>query len=83
MKIIGYAICLDNVNYTVSLELHKIYPIVEPYGNDPESYFRIIDESDEDYLYPAEAFAVVDLSPAVKKQIDKSFEAHELISAEA
>lgn len=31
MKIIGYALCLDNTDYTVSLEIRKIYPIVEPY----------------------------------------------------
>lgn len=72
MKIIGYALCLDNINYTVSLELRKIYPIIEPYGNDPDGYLRIIDESDEDYIYPAEAFAVLDLSPTVEKQIRQS-----------
>ncbi len=72
MKIIGYALCLDNVNYTVSLEIRKIYPVVEPYGNDPDGYLRIIDESDEDYIYPAEAFAVLELSPAVEQQIEQS-----------
>ena len=72
MKIIGYALCLDNINYTVSLEIRKIYPIIEPYGNDPDGYLRIIDESDEDYIYPAEAFAVLDLSPTVEKQIRQS-----------
>lgn len=72
MKVIGYALCLDNVNYTVSLEIRKIYPVVEPYENDPDGYLRIIDESDEDYIYPAEAFAVLELSPAVEKQIRQS-----------
>lgn len=72
MKIIGYALCLDNINYTVSLELRKIYPIIEPHKNDPDGYLRIIDESDEDYIYPAEAFAVLNLSPTIEKQIENS-----------
>ncbi len=75
MKIIGYALCLDNIGYTVSLEIRKIYPIVEPYKNDPNSYLRIIDESDEDYLYPADAFAVLNLSPQIEQQIKQSLAA--------
>lgn len=73
MKVIGYAICLDNKGYTVSLELRRVYPIVEPYHNDPEGYLRIIDESGEDYLYSNKAFAVLNLSPTVEKQIENSF----------
>ena len=75
MKIIGYALCLDNIGYTVSLEIRKIYPIVEPHKNDVENYLRIIDESGEDYLYPSEAFVVLDLSPQIKKQIKQSLAA--------
>lgn len=73
MKIIGYALCLNNTDYTVSLEVRKIYPILEPHKNDPEGYLRIIDESDEDYIYPAEAFAILNLSPTIEKQIENSF----------
>ncbi|CAN5338778.1 hypothetical protein BH20ACI1_BH20ACI1_31020 [soil metagenome] len=75
MKIIGYALCLENTGYTVSLEIRKIYPIVEPYKNDPNGYLRIIDESDEDYLYPSEAFAILDLSPQIERQIEQSLAA--------
>ncbi|MET0751880.1 MAG: hypothetical protein ABWZ66_00790 [Pyrinomonadaceae bacterium] len=72
MKIIGYALCLDNTDYTVSLEIRKIYPIVEPDKNDVEGYLRIIDESGEDYLYSNERFAVLNLSPTIEKQIENS-----------
>jgi hypothetical protein len=72
MKIIGYALCLNNTDYTVSLELRKIYPIIEPHKNDPNSYLRIIDESGEDYLYSNKAFAVLNLSPTIEKQIEES-----------
>lgn len=72
MKIIGYALCLNNTGYTVSLEVRKIYPIVEPDKNDVEGYLRIVDESGEDYLFSNERFAVLDLSPTVEKQIRQS-----------
>ncbi len=75
MKIIGYALCLDNTDYTVSLEIRKIYPIVEPYKNDVEGFLRIIDESGEDYLFSDKRFAVLDLSPQTERQIEQSLAA--------
>ena len=72
MEIIGFALCLDNSGYEVSLEVRKIYPIVEPLGNDPTGYLRIIDESDEDYLYSEKAFAIINLPPQIEKQMKES-----------
>ena len=72
MKIIGFALCLDNSGYEVSLEVRKIYPIVEPLDNDPTGYLRIVDESDKDYLYSEKAFAIINLSPQIEKQMKES-----------
>lgn len=73
MKIIGYALCLDNSDYEVSLEVRKVYPIIEPEKNDTvEGFLRIIDESGEDYLYSDKRFAVINLSPQVEKELRKS-----------
>ena len=73
MKIIGYALCLDNSEYEISLEVRKIYPIVEPYENyNVEGFIRIVDESGEDYLYADKRFAVIDLSPQIEKELQKS-----------
>lgn len=72
MKIIGYALCLDNTDYSVSLEVRKIYPIVEPYKNDSENFLRIIDESGEDYLFSDERFVVLNLSSSIEKQLEKT-----------
>ena len=72
MKIIGYALCLDNTDYTVSLEMRKIYPIVEPHKNDSEGFLRLIDESGEDYLFSDERFTVLDLSPQIARKIEQS-----------
>ncbi len=51
-----YVICIDKVDYPVSLEKRKIYEVV----SDPEAeeigYIRVVDESGDDYLYPATCF---------------------------
>ena len=65
----NYAICLDNEGYEVSLELRKLYLITAPEVNDPAGYLRIIDESGEDYLYPADWFAMVEVPGAVQDSI--------------
>ncbi len=73
MKIIGYALCLNNAEYEMSLDVRKIYPIIEPEKNDTvEGFFRIIDESGEDYLYSDKRFAVVNLPPQIEKEIKKT-----------
>jgi len=69
MKYAGFAICLDNTDYTVSLELRKIYPILEPYSNDPTGYLRIVDESGEDYLYPDEWFETVSFGKKLESRL--------------
>ena len=52
----GYAVCLRNRGFRGSLEVRKLYPVV----NDPEAeainLIRVIDESGEDYLYPTSLF---------------------------
>ncbi len=63
-------LCLNNEDYTVSLEVRKIYPILAPLDNDPNGYVRIIDESGEDYLYAANRFTPVKLSPKIRKQVE-------------
>ena len=74
MKIIGYALCLDNTEYEMSLDVRKLYPIIKPEKNDTvEGFIRIIDESGEDYLYADKRFAVIDLSPQIEKELQKSF----------
>lgn len=63
-----FAICIDNSDYPVSLELHKIYRVVPDDVAEREGDIRVIDESGEDYLYPAKWFALVEL-PAETEQV--------------
>ena len=62
-----FAVCLDNSAYPASLELHKIYRV---FGDaDAHRNLRIVDDSGEDYLYPAEWFAVVELPRRVRTSL--------------
>ena len=57
----GFAICIDNEGYPVSLELRKVYRVLRDPDADEVGCIRVIDESREDYLYPAKRFASVEL----------------------
>ena len=66
MKQPQFVICVDNSDYPASLELRKVYMLVKDPEAEKEGYFRIIDESGEDYLYGAERFVKVSLPKGVK-----------------
>ncbi len=68
MKIIGFALCLENSECD-DLQLNKIYPIVEVETNDPEDFLRVVDESEEDYLYPKQMFEVVSFPENIKNRL--------------
>ena len=54
-----FAICLDNSDYPVSLEVHKVYQVITDEDAMADGDLRIIDESGEDYLYPADHFLLL------------------------
>jgi hypothetical protein len=62
-----FAVCIDNSEYPASLELHKVYQILPDEDAAIDGDIRVIDESGEDYLYPAEYFILVKLPQAVEQ----------------
>jgi hypothetical protein len=62
-------ICLDNSGYEVSLERRKIYVALPDASAEKHGQLRVIDESGDDYLYPAELFVPVDLPAAVRRAV--------------
>jgi hypothetical protein len=64
-----YAVCVKNDNYAASLEIRKLYQIAPDRRSPVRGLIRIIDESGESYLYPAEYFLPINLSPAIKKAV--------------
>ena len=71
-----FAICIDNSHYPVSLELHKVYRVVPDKDAERDGDLRIIDESGEDYLYPADYFIMADLPSDTAAALDLSFVRH-------
>jgi hypothetical protein len=68
-----YAICVNNTDYPVSLELHKLYRILPDDDAAQDGDLRVIDESGEDYLYPADYFIVVEFPQAIQRALQISF----------
>jgi len=64
-----FAICICSDGYPASLELRKLYRVVDDSFADQHSMVRVIDESGEDYLFPAEYFVRVSPPQAVEKQL--------------
>lgn len=62
-------ICLDNSGYEVSLERRKIYVAVPDAKAQRHGQLRVVDESGEDYLYPADRFIEAELSRPVRRAV--------------
>ena len=56
-----FAVCIDNGGYPESLEVRKVYVVLPDEGAAANNYIRVIDETDEDYLYPAKYFVIIDV----------------------
>ena len=64
-----FAVCVCNEDYEASLELHKIYRVLPDEDAAADGDLRVIDESGEDYLYPAEWFVFIELPRALEKSL--------------
>ncbi len=64
-----FAVCVKNEGYPASLELRKIYEVVPDSRAADHRYVRVIDESGEDYLYPADCFVPIRLPQPLKKAL--------------
>jgi DNA gyrase/topoisomerase IV subunit B len=61
----SFTVCVRNGSYPASLELRKIYETLADADAARNGQIRVIDESGEDYLYPARYFAAIDLTPSL------------------
>lgn len=62
----SYAVCLKIEGYVASLEGRKLYEVVPDDDAKALGMLRGIDESGEDYLYPAGMFAPLQLPEEVE-----------------
>ena len=68
-KIQGYAICMRNPDLGASLEVRKLYPVIADAEAETDDLIRIIDESGEDYLYPANLFQRLTLPSEIQRAL--------------
>jgi hypothetical protein len=62
------ALCLKDDGCD-DLELRKLYRILPDKKSAAEGYLRVVDESGDDYLYPADYFALVRVPAVVAKAL--------------
>jgi len=61
-----FVLCIRNDGCD-DLEPRKVYQVIEDPSDSEEGYLRVVDESGEDYLYPAKYFVVIELPEDVAK----------------
>ncbi|MEK7403271.1 MAG: DUF2442 domain-containing protein [Gemmatimonadota bacterium] len=63
------AICINDVGYTVSLDVGRIYRVLTDARAAKDGLVRVVDESGEDYLFDRERFVYVSIPAADKRRI--------------
>ena len=67
-----FAICISSEGCD-DLAVWKLYRVLPDKNAARDEFLRVVDESGEDYLYPADRFVVIDLaSPTVNKLLAAS-----------
>lgn len=64
-----FVVCIDNSAYPASLDLHKIYRVLADDSAAANGDLRVVDESGEDYLYPAKWFVSVELPRRIRTSL--------------
>ena len=62
-----FVVCISNKDYPASLETRKIYQVIPDANAAKHQMIRVIDESNEDYLYPSSYFVPIDLPKAAEE----------------
>lgn len=64
---IGFAICITDSE--PDLERRKVYQVLPDESAAKDNYVRVIDESGEDYLYPASYFVAIELPKTAQESL--------------
>lgn len=64
-----FAICIDNTDYEASLIIRKIYEVIPDERAEKDDFFRVADESGEDYLYHRSHFILIELPVEVEQAL--------------
>jgi hypothetical protein len=64
-----FAVCVNNKGYPASLELRKLYQVIPDEQTAKLRQIRVVDESGENYLYPEQYFAPVQLPQDTERAV--------------
>ena len=62
-----FAICINDGGYVDDLKVRTVYQVLPDESAAKSNYLRIVDETDEDYLYPADNFVLIDMPREAEK----------------
>jgi hypothetical protein len=68
----SFVVCIENRGYEASLERNKIYVLIADPDAQQDGDIRVVDESGEDYLYPADWFVGIEIPKAVEVSVLKA-----------
>jgi hypothetical protein len=68
----AHFLCVGNGDCPAALEVRKIYEGVPDPTAEQQGFLRVIDESGEDYLHPAELFVPIKLASPILKALAKA-----------
>jgi hypothetical protein len=64
-----FAVCVQNSGYSASLEVRKLYAVVDDRDAEANGLIRVIDGSGDDYVYPARLFQRLALPGEVQRAL--------------
>jgi hypothetical protein len=62
-----FAVCLNNQGYEASLEVGKLYRVIDDEQAQASGLVRIVDESGEDYAFSTQRFYPIELPQNVEE----------------
>ena len=68
----AFAVCVQNHGYEASLERHKLHVVRPDAAAHRDGDLRVVDESGEDYLYPADWFVLIEVPKTVQASLLKA-----------
>jgi hypothetical protein len=67
-----FVVCISNKDYPSSLEVGKLYKMIPDQEAESHGYFRVIDESGEDYGYNKDRFFPIQIPTELEEALLKA-----------
>ncbi len=67
-----FVICVSDDGFEASLDVRRVYERIEDRAAGARGLVRVVDESGEDYLFPAALFVPIDVPKAANRAFQAS-----------